>query len=109
MFDMFSRVEFPQEILHDLGIQFVSEVMKEVSRLLSMEQLTSTPYHPICNGLIERFNGTLKQMLKRLCADESQDCGRYSNALTENYHTRVLVFLPLSCYMVGLCVVPCKF
>ena len=56
MFDMFSRVGFPQEILHDLGTQFVSEVMKEVSRLLSMKQLTSTPYHPICNGLVERFN-----------------------------------------------------
>ena len=85
MFDMFSRVGFPQEILHDLGTQFVSEVMKEVSRLLSMKQLTSTPYHPICNGLVERFNGTLKQMLKRLCAEEPQDWDRYVSALLFAY------------------------
>ena len=66
MFDMFSRVGFPQEILHDLGTQFVSEVMKEVSRLLSMKQLTSTPYHPICNGLVERFNGTTETNAKEV-------------------------------------------
>ena len=34
--------------------------MKEVSRLLSLQQLTTTPYHPMCNGLVERFHATLK-------------------------------------------------
>ena len=28
--------------------------MKEVSRLLSFKQLVTTPYHPICNGLVEQ-------------------------------------------------------
>ena len=42
----------------------MSECMQEVSRLLSIKGLTSTPYHPICNGLVERWNGTLKSMLK---------------------------------------------
>ena len=36
MVDSFSRVGVPQEILHDQGTQFMSEVMKEVSRLLLM-------------------------------------------------------------------------
>ena len=44
--------------------------MQEVSRLLSIKGLTSTPYHPICNGLVQRWNGTLKSMLKRLCQDQ---------------------------------------
>jgi len=35
-----------------------------VGRLLDLKQLTTTPYHPQCNGLVERFNGTLKTMLK---------------------------------------------
>ena len=30
------------------------QCMQEVSRLLSIKGLTSTPYHPICNGLVER-------------------------------------------------------
>ena len=52
-----------------MGTQFTSGVMKEVSRLLSLKQLTTTPYHPMCNGLAERFNGTMKTMLRRLSAE----------------------------------------
>jgi hypothetical protein len=75
--DMFSRVGVPEEILTDMGAQFTSGLMAEVSRLLSMKQLTTTPYHPMCNGLVERFNGTLKQMLKRMCKEKPKDWDRY--------------------------------
>ena len=71
--DMFSRLGVPEEILSDRGTQLISEVMKEVSRLLSVKRLVSTPYHPICNGLCEKFNGTLKRMLKRLCEGRPKD------------------------------------
>ncbi len=66
---IFCRVGFPKEMLTDMGSQFTSAVMKEVSRLVGLRQLTTTPYHPMCNGLVERFNGTLKTMLKRMCAE----------------------------------------
>ena len=59
----------PKEILSDLGTQFVSECMKEVTQLLSIKQLTTTPYHPMCNGM-KKFNGTMKNMLKRLCSEQ---------------------------------------
>ena len=58
--DIFSRLGVPKEILSDLATQFVSECMKEVKRVLSIKQLTTTPYHPMCNGLTEKFNGTMK-------------------------------------------------
>ena len=64
---IYSRVGIPEEVLTNQGTQFMSECMQEVSRLLSIEGLTSTPYHPICKKLVERWNGTLKSMLKRLC------------------------------------------
>ncbi|XP_037801937.1 uncharacterized protein LOC119596678 [Penaeus monodon] len=64
---IFSRVGVPREILSDRGTQFTSDVMKEVYRLLSIQSLTTTPYHAMCNGLVEKFNGTLKKMLKRMC------------------------------------------
>ena len=53
--------------------------MQEVSRLLSIEDLTSTPYHPICNGMVERWNRTLKYMLKRLCQDQPKQRHRLFN------------------------------
>ena len=31
----------------------------------------------MCNGLVERFNGTLKQMLKRMCVDRPKDWDKY--------------------------------
>ena len=48
--DIFSRLGVPEEILSDLGTQFVSDCMREVTRLLSIKQLTTMPYHPMCNG-----------------------------------------------------------
>ena len=61
LLDIYSRVGIPEEVLTDQGTQFMSECMQEVFRLLSIKGLTSTPYHPtcICNGLVERWNGTL--------------------------------------------------
>lgn len=83
--DIFSRLGVPQEVLSDNGTQFVSDCMKEVARLLSVKQLRTTPYHPMCNGLVEKFNGTLKAMLKRLCSEQPKQWHRYINALLFAY------------------------
>ena len=85
MVNIFTRVGIPKEILTDQGSQFTSDLMKEISRLLSIKQLTTTPYHPACNGLVERFNGTLKQMLKRLCNEKPRDWDRYIGPLLFAY------------------------
>ena len=46
LLDIYSTVGIPEEVLTDQGTQFMSECMQEVSRLLSIKGLTSTPYHP---------------------------------------------------------------
>ena len=48
----------------------MSKCLQEVPRLLSIKGPTSTPYRTICNGLVKRWNRTLKSMLKRLCQDQ---------------------------------------
>jgi hypothetical protein len=58
-------------------IQSTSSLMKEVSSIISVRQITSTPYHPMTNGMVERFNETLKQMLKRMCSDRPKDWDKY--------------------------------
>ncbi|XP_070545582.1 uncharacterized protein [Ptychodera flava] len=83
--DIYSRVGIPKEILSDLGTQFISDVMKEVNRLLSIRQLTTTPYHPACNGLCEKFNAVLKSMLRKLSSEKPKDWDRYVNALLFAY------------------------
>ena len=85
LLEVYSRVGFPEEVLSDMGSQFTSDLMREVSRLVSIKQLTTTPYHPICNGLVERFNGTLKQILKKLCNERPRDWDRYLPAVLFAY------------------------
>ena len=82
---IYCRVGVPEEMLSDMGTQFVSRCMKEVSRLLSMKKLTTTPYNPQCNGLVERFNGTLKSMLRKLCGEQPRQWHRYIEPLLFAY------------------------
>ena len=85
LMDMYSRLGIPKEVLSDLGTQFVSKCMEEVSRLLSIKRLTTPPYHSICNGLVERLNGTLKKMLRRLCNEQPRQWHRFVNPLLFAY------------------------
>ena len=82
---IFSRVGVPNEILSDMGKQFTSDLMQKVSRLLSVSQLTTTPYNPACNGLVEKFNGTLKNMLKKVCVEKPKQWDRFIDPLLFAY------------------------
>uniref|UniRef100_A0A8C2C586 ribonuclease H n=1 Tax=Cyprinus carpio TaxID=7962 RepID=A0A8C2C586_CYPCA len=50
-----------------------SRRMADVCKLLKVQQLRTTVYHPQTDGLVERFNQTLKQMLCRVAAKDKRD------------------------------------
>ena len=77
LIEVYSCLGVPNEVLTDMGSQFTSAVMREVSRLLSIKQLTTCAYNPKCNGMVEKFNGSFKMMLKRMCAEKPNDWDRY--------------------------------
>lgn len=85
LISIFSRVSFLQEILSDRGSQFTSQLMAEVCRLISVRQCFTSPYHPMTNGLNERFNGTFKQMLRKMCQEKPSDWDRYLPAILIAY------------------------
>ncbi len=62
---VFGRTGLPLQILADNGSQFSGKLMKELTSLLGIELKHTTPYHPQCNGAIERMHGTLEGMLKK--------------------------------------------
>ena len=80
LLSMFSRIGFPERITSDLGQQFISDKMKEVYRLLSIKHIHTSPYHAMANGVCERFNGSLKKILKRLTHEKVSDWDRYVDA-----------------------------
>ncbi|GFS27674.1 zinc finger protein [Elysia marginata] len=83
--DIYSRLGVPEEVLSDQGTQFMSDCMKEFCRLLGKKQKATTPYHPMCNGLVERFNATLKTCLRRLFSEQPRQWHRYINPLLFSY------------------------
>ena len=85
LLSVFSRVGFPKEVLSDQGGQFVSDLMNEVSRLISVKQIFSTAWHAQTNGLCEKMNGVLKSMLKKMCEERPQDWDRYLPAVLFAY------------------------
>ena len=44
---------------------------------MSIKQLNTSPYHPMCNGMCEKFNDTIKKMINRLAAERPRDWDRY--------------------------------
>ena len=83
--DIDSCLGMPEEVLSDQGAQFIYDCMKEVCKLLGVLQSTTTPYHPMCNGLVEKCNGTLKKMLRRLCSEQPKQWHRYIISLPSIY------------------------
>ena len=70
---LFSRVGIPDEILTDQGSNFTSQLLTEIYRMLHIHPIRTTPYHPQTDGLVERFNQTLKAMLKKAATDEGKE------------------------------------
>ena len=77
LIQMFSRVGIPREILTDQGSNFTSQLLSEVYRLLHIQPIRTSPYHPQTDGLVERFNQTLKAMLRRTANEEGKDWDKW--------------------------------
>jgi transposase InsO family protein len=57
------RYGLPRVILSDRGSGFISALAKMIYTMLNIKRVTTTAWHPQSNGIVERFNGTLKTML----------------------------------------------
>ena len=67
----------PTIIVSDNGKPFLSDLIRKVCQNYSIIHKTTTPYNPQSNGLIERFNRTLGQILQKRSEDEKKDWDIY--------------------------------
>ena len=67
----------PEALLSDRGTNLLSNLMLDVCKLLGIQKLNTTAYHPQCDGMVERFNRTLKSMLRKHAAKLGNQWDRY--------------------------------
>ena len=58
----------PESLLSDRGTNLLSNLMLGLCDLFGVKKLNTTAYHPQCNGMVERFNRTLKSLLRKHAA-----------------------------------------
>ena len=80
----------PARIIHDRAAEFLAEVLQETATLLGVTQLPTSGGHPQTDGLEERFNHTLKQMLAKLVKKGGNDWDTQYYLLTEPHPTHLL-------------------
>ncbi|XP_046559933.1 uncharacterized protein LOC124268954 [Haliotis rubra] len=68
-----SHYGLPKRIHSDKGANFVGNLMTELCKLLRIDKSSTTPYHPMGNGMCERFNRTLLNMLGTLDPESKKD------------------------------------
>ena len=67
----------PESLLLDRGTNLLSHLMTDVCWLLGIKKLNTTSHHSQCNRMVERFNRTLKTMLRKYAVKFSTQWDRY--------------------------------
>ena len=79
----------PAELLSDRGTNFMSELVAEVCALFNVKKVNTSGYHPQTNGLCERFNSTLIQMLAKTGERFGQDWDKHLPYVLYAYRSTV--------------------
>lgn len=63
--EIFTRFGVPREIVTDQGTQFMSKLVKLITRQYQIRHRTSSPYHPQASGQVESTNKVIEAILTK--------------------------------------------
>ena len=84
--NFFLHYGFPAVLHSDKGANFESNVIRKLCEIAGVKKSRTTPYHPMGNGMVERYNKTLLNMLGTLSEDQKTDWKSYVSTLTHAYN-----------------------
>ena len=84
--NFFLHYGFPAVLHSDKGANFESNVIRKLCEIAGIKKSRTTPYHPMGNGMVERYNKTLLNMLGTLSEDQKADWKSHVSTLTHAYN-----------------------
>lgn len=77
------------QLYSDLESNFESKVFQEVCRLLGINKTRTTPRRPQSDGMVERANRTIQNMIASYISDKQDDWDEYIPLLMLAYRSSV--------------------
>ncbi|UYV66656.1 hypothetical protein LAZ67_4002457 [Cordylochernes scorpioides] len=85
----FLRHGAPRFLISDRGSQFTSNLMKEIMKMCKVKHCFTTSYHPQTNGLTERLNRTLINMISMYVNTDQKNWDEILPFVTHAYNTTI--------------------
>ena len=80
---------FPTRIHHDRGTEWNNRLFDHLHRLTGIKASNTTPYHPMGDPIVERYNRTLINMLKSIPENEKKRWKDHLPKLTFAYNSTI--------------------
>ena len=84
--NFFLHCEFPVKLHSDKGTNFESKVIKKLCGIAGVVKTRTTLYHPMGNGMVERYNEILLNMMGTLKERQKSDWKTFVLSLTHAYN-----------------------
>ena len=84
--EVFPVFGVPECLLSDRGTNLLSNLMIDLCKMLGVTKLNTTSYHPQCDSAVERFNRTLKTILRKHAAKFGCQWDRFLSGILWAYH-----------------------
>ena len=84
-----SRLGTPAVLISDRGTEFTAHAMAEITRILEIKHIKTSPNNPRSNGLAENHMRTLKDMIAAYVNHTHTDWDKYAPLVAHFYNTTI--------------------
>ena len=85
--EFISRYGLPRQIHTDRGSQFTSLLFKNICEIFRIDKTQTTAFHPQSDGLVERFNRTIEDMLSKAVRRDQRNLEEILSLLMLEYRS----------------------